>query len=408
MYISAALIGAALSSFVEATSTLRSGIAIPIAKRTQVRDANGVVDFAEVQRGVRHTIAKIHHGFQAYQLNTGTSHPSAPKVKRDEDNIGSERLRSWYSTLWYGTIYVGTPPQPFTVDFDTGSSDLFLPSSNCDRSCDWHAWYNASRSTTSQALGEPFLLGYLDGSAVIGMLYTDDVTVASYTAKKQTLGGATTYSDDFRIRHFRPDGVFGLAFPSLSAYGATPVFQTLAAQGSFPTDSFGVYLAHSYSELYLGGTNNKFYKGDFTYLPLTHEGYWQTKIDSINVNRLNVAIVTDSVVDTGTSLILGDNKTVQAIYDHVPGSSEANGHPGFYTIPCSFNTSISVQFGGAKFAIDPQTFNLGAMSENSTNCLGGIAVTNTPFWVFGDVFLRNVYTEFDVGNKRIGFANLAF
>ncbi|KAI9438009.1 acid protease [Lactarius indigo] len=414
MYISVALqsfIVATLSSFVVATSTSRSGIAIPISKRSQVRDTDGVVDVARLQSGLRHSIAKFHRGFHTYQKNTGTSHPSAPKVKRNYHSIGSERIHPWYSVLWYGTISVGTPPQPFTVDFDTGSSDLVLPSTTCDRSCHWHTLYNTSGSTTAQDLETPFILGYGDNSTVIGMLYRDDVNVAGYMAKEQTLGAATSYSDGLTRQHFHPDGLLGLAFPSLSSFGAIPIFQTLAAQGSFTSDSFGVYLARTYSELYLGGTNNNLYKGDFTYVQLTNEGYWQTNMDALYVNRQKIADVTDVIIDTGSSLIVGDNKTVRALYNHIPGSAPADFGPGYYTIPCSFNSTISVHFGGAKFALDPQTFNIGAVSANSTDCLGGIAANNDfsiAFWILGDVFLQNVYTEFDVGNKRIGFANLAF
>ena len=96
-------------------------------------------------------------------------------------------------------------------------------------------------------------------------------------------------------------------------------------------------------------------------------------------------------------------------------------------VPCKFDTPVSVEVGGKTVSISPASFNLGPVSPNSSTCLAGAAADKTltggelvpplifvakaecdiDFWILGDVFLRNVYTAWDVGGSRIGFATLA-
>ncbi len=67
------------------------------------------------------------------------------------------------------------------MDFDTGSSDLFLPSSTCGSTCEGHKAYNSSASSSSRDLGKNFTLAFGDGSSVSGEEYTDVVIVADQT-----------------------------------------------------------------------------------------------------------------------------------------------------------------------------------------------------------------------------------
>ena len=58
-------------------------------------------------------------------------------------------LNSTPRAQYYGVFKVGTPPVGFTGCFDTGSSDTWVPSSQCtDDACLTHTRYYSSSSST--------------------------------------------------------------------------------------------------------------------------------------------------------------------------------------------------------------------------------------------------------------------
>ncbi|KAF9220072.1 acid protease [Gyrodon lividus] len=408
MRFTLAMVITALPFFIAAAPqpTKQWGTAIPLSQLSSLINADKSVNFEALNSHIAPTTAKILRGFDNFEKNTGASHPFAVKGAQKRDS-GELPLASLGDRLnrWFGTISVGTPPRNFAVMFDTGSSDIILPGIDCDASCDGHAFYDPGASLTSTELGKPFDAQFGGGGGAFGYQYNDNVTIAGLMAKHQTLGAAVHYSQSLEIGKFAGDGLLGMAFHTISNYDQPSFFQTLITEGQTDEPVFAFNFAAPKPELYLGGTNPEMYTGDFTWTPVTQQGYWQINIDSVVGNGQNVLTNVAGIVDTGTLLIQGPLLDVALLYAAIGGIPFHLGQ-GFYCFPCDAVPNVSFTLSGTSFPISTAAFNMGSFGDPSW-CVGSIVARTVPFWVVGTRFLSSVYTAFDVSNERVGFATLA-
>ncbi|KAF9220178.1 acid protease [Gyrodon lividus] len=388
----------------------QGGTAIPLFKHSErLVNADKSVDLEALTSHVASTRAKILRGLDNFEENTGAPSPSAMKRARKRASGGLPLNRFKVGPhIWFGTVTVGTPPQIYTVMFDTGSSDLILPGVACDNSCMGHSLYNPASSSTSVNLDLPFVIHYAGGESAFGQQHTDNITIVGLTATDQTLGVASHYSRAFQIRQFSSDGVMGMGFPSISQFHQNPVFQTLVAQGQTDEPVFAFSFAAPGPELFLGGTNPDKYTGDFSYAQVTQLAHWQVNMDNIMVNGKAVLTNVNSVIDTGSDLIHAPPADVATFYATI-GGIRSPVVRGFYIFRCNVIPSLSVSFtfGGTPFPISAESLILARVDSNSNDCIGTIIAGGFPFWVIGTIFLNQVYTVFDVANARVGFATLA-
>ncbi|KAH7912654.1 aspartic peptidase domain-containing protein [Hygrophoropsis aurantiaca] len=382
---------------------------VSISKHSTLKNPDGTVNIPALRAHAAYTQGKIQIGFERFERNTGAPHPLAAKQRVQKRAPGTDPLVNFNTELWYGNITVGTPPKTYTVDFDTGSSDLFLPGPECGQSCAGHLIYDPSHSSTAVDIKKEFSLLYGDNSMVSGEQYNETVTIAGLKATSQAVGVAKQYSTGFSPSRFPADGLMGMGFQAISDFDASPVFQTFVAQHKTITPVFAFKLAGEGSELHLGGTNSEHYMGAFTYVDVTTRGYWEVSLGAVTINKRTIAKKLDSIIDTGTTLVIGDTANVAAFYAALGGKNASSTiGPGFYTFLCYKTPEVSLTFSGKAFAISAVTFNLGPDTVGSDDCVGGIvAGDELPFWIVGDVFLMNVYSSFDIRNARVGFATLS-
>ncbi|KAK6919336.1 Saposin B type, region 2 [Dillenia turbinata] len=249
----------------------------------------------------------------------------------DADIVG---LKNYLDAQYYGEIGIGTPTQKFAVIFDTGSSNLWVPSAKCYFSvaCYFHSKYKSSQSSSYKENGlllftrKSAEIHYGTG-AIAGFFSQDDVKVGDLVVKSQEFIEATREPGiTFLAAKF--DGILGLGFQEISVGNAVPIWYNMVEQGLVNEPVFSFWLNRDADdeeggEIVFGGVDTDHFTGEHTYVPVTEKGYWQFDMGDVLIDGDSTGFCSggcSAIADSGTSLLAGPTTIITQI-NHAIGAS---------------------------------------------------------------------------------------
>ncbi|KAM6223601.1 napsin-A [Rhynchocyon petersi] len=324
-------------------------------------------------------------------------------------------LSNYLNVQYFGQIGLGTPPQNFSVIFDTGSSNLWVPSRKCHLlsvPCWFHHRFDSTASSTFQPNGTRFAIQYGTGR-LSGILSEDKLTIGGIQGASVVFGEALWEpSLVFTFAHF--DGILGLGFPILAVGEVRPPLDVLVDQGLVDKPVFSFYLnrdpeATDGGELVLGGSDPAHYFPPLIFVPVTVPAYWQVHMGSVKVGTVLTLCARGcpAILDTGTSLITGPTEEIRALNTAIGGIPLLTGQ---YVIDCSKIPTlppVSLLLGEAWFNLTAQDYVIQISRFGVNFCLSGFSALDMPppvgpLWILGDVFLGSYVAVFDRGDGRGG------
>ena len=344
------------------------------------------------------------------EITTATSIVNNNRIFAALNRMG---IKNYNNFQYMGKIYIGPKYQLFEVLIDTGSANLWIPHSSC-KNLDFIHRFDCQKSTTCQDLNLTSKLEYGSGN-VAGNLVIEQVSLGNkFDIKNQIIMLAT----NIEIDGVAFDGILGLGFTSL-ADGIPTFLDNLKDQNIIKSKVFSLYLKDNFrsngnidSELIIGGYDAKYMlEPKFTFYNVVSDYYWAISLKQFMIGNfsLNIMKNTQVLIDSGTSLMVipfNYFRYLEIIFNAInPGCQLKE---GMIFCPCNGDVSefpiITINFENFKnYYLTPEDYIIVAPRGI---CIIGIEAIDDDqnLWIFGDMFLNNVYTIFDMDNKVIGFS----
>ncbi|KAK6351710.1 hypothetical protein TWF718_004858 [Orbilia javanica] len=387
---------------------------IPWRPNTTDFDPSTLHSIEPSSNAIRRHELRIAHASAKFDRRTGARKPFSPLVRREDKTSGPVDLYSDSNDISYWiNVNFGSSGKSFRLVVDTGSADTWIPSAECkSKSCLVHRTFGPDDSSTlSVTSDKTFAIAYASGN-VEGSVAKDSLSFGSVVVDEMEFGLANMVSDDFT--NFPVDGILGLGFPSASILKVPTFLESLISRNIISKHVFGAYLHRTADNknggtITFGGIDGSRIEGGVEALKYynvnTTTSLWSIRLSDVVLDGkiANFQGGRTVIIDTGTALILIPPEDALKLHQFIPGT-KSNGET-FY-IPCATDISLQFQFGSDRYQISSKDYIGDPVDPNQELCLSlivGRSVVRDGAWLIGDVFLRNVYSVFDMENGKIGF-----
>ncbi|KAF7562394.1 hypothetical protein G7046_g1749 [Stylonectria norvegica] len=336
----------------------------------------------------------------------------------DDGRVGVEPLGS--DDIYIADIEVGNPPQTLRMALDTGSSDLWVQSSDTlyriNQEGPWAPQYKPNSSDTAHLVEDAkWGVQYMDGTAANGIVYRDTLRMGGFELKDMAIQSAQMVATRFESET-ELTGIMGLA-KNLSS-NIEPSTPTLLDQLRPLLDRpvFSVDLKRNATGFFdFGHVDASRASDNMTWVETNGlSPHWDVKFDLTawtGSKRAWWRHEFEATIDTGTTLMFLPASLANMYWVDVPGMRVDPRLSDAFTFPCNVADGLPdlmFKLPGTEHVlkIPGPYLNYGPVDTDPEYCWGGMqSADGMDVTILGDVMLKALFVAFDLETNKVGFAN---